>query len=87
MDTGIILSVWSKLAPMGMKTRICANQRKSAVKYPLKNFYQAIVPNGDIFCLSSSLDKQKSRSLRPQRLCGDSFFFCDNLRKTAVNSF
>jgi len=52
------------------------------------------------FCLSSSPDKQKFNSLRPLwfdlahhpesiegRLCGESFFICDNLRKSAVNSF
>jgi len=42
---------------------------------------------GDMFCLSSSPDKQKVNSLRPLRLCGDilkGISFCVNLRVSAV---
>jgi hypothetical protein len=55
------------LASMEMnKSSIYDNQRKSAVKYPLMN-----LTIETCFCLSSAPDKQKTKSLRPLRLCGE----------------
>ena len=57
---------------------ICANQRKSAVKYPV------FVRDREGFCLSTLPTNKKRSSLRPLRLCGELIFFCVNLRESAV---
>jgi len=57
---------------------ICANQRKSAVKYPV------FVRDREGFCLSTLPTNKKRSSLRPLRLCGELIFFCVNLRESAI---